>query len=108
MRSDISWVADNVIYGMFLSDEGVIDRKETTIMSYCSMACMDILGTSRRHLLGLRRNGVDEDDCARIVGCVERIAQWAGKDTEAWVRVRDLRVELLDQEMVEQIKIGKI
>ena len=78
MRGDFSWTADNIIYSKFLAKESVISRQETTLMSYSSMACMGLLGTSRRHLSGLLRHGASEDECASIVACVEMIAQWAG------------------------------
>ena len=108
MRADISWTADNVIYGLFLSDESVINRQETTLMSYSSMACNDLLGTSRRHLVGLLNHGATEDDCTKVINCVKMIADWAGKDTSGWITMYDLENEPEGREMHDQIKVGQI
>lgn len=108
MRGDISWTADNVIYGMFLAEESVLSRQETAIMSYSSMACMDLLGTSRRHLVGLLRNGASEHECASIIKCVKMVAHWARHDTSEWVTIHDLKSEPIGREMHDQIMAGKI
>ena len=108
MRTDITWTADNIIYGIYLSDERIINRQETTLMSYSCMACMGLLGTSRRHLFGLRNHGASEEECKKITACVKMIASWAGLDTEGWITVDDLETEPKGPEMHDQIKIGKI
>lgn len=46
MRADITWIADNIIYGMFLPGEAVLNRQETTLMLYSAMACMGLLETA--------------------------------------------------------------
>lgn len=108
MRKDITWAADNIIYGMFLSDEKVLNRQETTIMSYSSMACMGLLGTSRRHLVGLRKNGASDDECNAVISCTKIIADWAGVETDNWITVNDLTIEPKGKEMHDQIKAGQI
>lgn len=108
MRGDISWTADNIIYGMFLAEESVLNRQETTLMSYSSMACMDLLGTSRRHLVGLLRHGASEDECALIIKCTKSVAQWAGRDTSDWVTIHELQAEPQGREMHDQIMKGRI
>lgn len=108
MRKDITWTADNIIYGMFLSDERVLSRQETTIMSYSCMACMGLLGTSRRHLVGLRNNGADDGECNAVISCTKIIADWGGVETDSWITVDDLTVEPKGKEMHDQIKTGQI
>lgn len=108
MRADMSWLAENVIYGLFLSDESVMGGAETALMSYACMASMDLLGTSRRHLVGLRNHGVSEEDLLEVVECVKMLAMWAGKDVSEWVRVEDLRTEVEKRRMHDLIRTGKV
>ncbi|KAJ5220241.1 hypothetical protein N7468_009445 [Penicillium chermesinum] len=91
MSADFTWASDNIIYGMFLSDESVINRPETSIMSYSCMACMGLEGTSRRHLAGLRNHGANDDELNAVTTCVKKIATWAGIDSSAWITAKDLK-----------------
>ena len=83
MRSGISWTAENITYGLVLAEENVVSRQETILMSYSSIACMDLLGyissLPRRTLSEMARS---EEECARIIKCVKLVA---GHDTSDWV-----------------------
>ncbi|KAJ5899974.1 hypothetical protein N7495_004718 [Penicillium taxi] len=108
MRADITWTADNIIYGMFLSDERVLNCQETTLMSYSCMACMGLLGTSRRHLVGLLKNGASEEECKAVIECVKLLAEWARVETSNFLTLTDLVNEPKGKEMHDQIKVGRI
>lgn len=88
--ADFTWASDNIIYGMFLSDESVINRQETSLMTFSCMCCMGLQGTSKRHLIGLRNHGVSDEDISAVISSAKRIAEWAGQDTSEWVTVKDL------------------
>lgn len=88
--ADFTWASDNIIYGMFLSDESVINRQETSLMTFSCMCCMGLQGTSKRHLIGLRNHGVSDEDISTVISSAKRIAEWAGQDTSEWVTVKDL------------------
>ncbi|KAJ6014750.1 hypothetical protein N7540_009341 [Penicillium herquei] len=88
--ADFTWASDNIIYGMFLSDESVINHQETSLMTMPSMACMGLQGTSKRHLIGLRNHGISDDDLTKIILSGKMIAEWAGQETSDWITVADL------------------
>ena len=56
--ADFEWLAKNIIYGMFFSDESVLDTVETELIVYSAITCQDLRNPTRRHLRGLRRFGV--------------------------------------------------
>ncbi|KAJ5288939.1 hypothetical protein N7478_001969 [Penicillium angulare] len=88
--ADFTWASDNIIYGMFLSDESIINRVETSLMAISCMQCMGLQGTSKRHLNGLKNHGVSDEDIGAVISSARRIADWAGLDTAEWVTVNDL------------------
>ena len=91
MAADFTWASDNIIYGMFLSDETIINRMETCLLTYSCMACMGLQGTSKRHLAGLQKHGVGDDDLNAIIRTTKMIAQWAGQNTDDWITVNDVK-----------------
>ena len=83
MRSDISWTADNIIYGLFLAEENVISRQETIshiILEY------GLHGLPRLRLVvtlkDFSKMARSEEEFARIIKCVKLVA---GYDTSDWV-----------------------
>lgn len=88
--ADFEWLAKNIIYGMFFSDEVVLDTIETELIVYTAITCQDLRNPTRRHLRGLRRFGVSLEDVEAITECVKIVAEWAGKDTGDWIGIREL------------------
>lgn len=73
--ADFVWLAKNIIYGMFFSDEGVLDTIETELIVYTAIACQDLRTPTRRHLRGLRRFGVSLKDVEAITEYVKLVAE---------------------------------
>lgn len=93
---DFSWLAENIIYGMFFSDERLLDSIETEMIVYAAIACQDLRNPTRRHLRGLRRLGASHQQVAGVTASLKIVAEWAGKDTSTWLGIRELEPELAE------------
>ena len=90
MQADFVWLAENYLYGMFLSDDSVLTPVETGLISYTTMVCQELTGPATRHLNGLRRYGVSDEELTAIVQCVMTMMKWAGKDASRIVTLADI------------------
>ena len=91
---DFTWLAENIIFGMFFSDENLLNSMETEMMIYAAITCQDLRNPTRRHLRGMRRFGASHKDVAAVTACVKVVAEWCGKDTSSWLGIRDLEPDL--------------
>ncbi|KAH0537200.1 L-galactonate dehydratase [Glutinoglossum americanum] len=87
------WLEKDIIYGIFLADFSVLGPVETELVVLPAIMCQGLQRPTGWHLRGIRRLGVSVEDVEALESCVEKIAKWAGKDTEGWVRVKDVEGE---------------
>jgi len=88
---DFGWMERSVIYGLFLSDHEILSAVETELVIVTAIMCQGIPGPTIWHLRGLRRLDVSEDDTEKVQQAIEKVAIWAGKSVEGWVRVKDVQ-----------------
>ncbi|KAF2143457.1 uncharacterized protein K452DRAFT_297192 [Aplosporella prunicola CBS 121167] len=83
--ADITWLEEAVIYGLFLSDDAVLSRVETSLVVLCAIMGQDLKAPALWHVRGLRRLGVSKDDVEALVRCVEEVAVWVDGGGGGWV-----------------------
>ena len=105
-RPAFEWLEKSIIYGLFLSDHtelsdrAVLNAIETELITLSAIMCRQSEGEgggrspTMWHMRGSRRVGVGKEDLAKVVECVEMVAEWANKDTGGWVRVEDVEDEV--------------
>ena len=93
MRPDFVWLAENIIYGMFLSEDSILTTIETGLMSYAAISAQDLPGPTKRHMKGLRRFGVSREELRAVVECAKLMMAWVGRDLEDWIEVKDIGEE---------------
>ncbi|SLM33686.1 AhpD-like [Lasallia pustulata] len=105
-RPAFEWLQKSIIYGLFLSDHtelsdsAVLNAIETELITLSAIMCRQSEGEgggrhpTMWHMRGSLRIGVGKSDLARVVECVELVAEWADKDTSGWVQVEDVESEV--------------
>ena len=58
--------------------------------------CQNLRGPTLWHLRGCVRAGVSKEGVDEIQRAVEMVAVWAGRSTEQWARVGDVKEEMWD------------
>lgn len=87
---DFIWLSENIIYGLFIGEEVVLNTVESELITYTAIACQNLGPTARIHLRGLRRCGVSLEDVENITKCAKIVAEWSGLDTSRWASITDM------------------
>jgi len=90
MSPDFAWTTEFVVYGLFLGDLTVLNGLENELVILSSTMGQGAGYTTRVHLEGLRRIGVNAVDATSIQSVIEKVAQYLGKDTRGWPRTKDV------------------
>jgi len=90
-NDDWTWLSRNVIYGLFYADDGILGFLETEMITFTAIVCSQPLALPMvNHLTGLRRLGLDKEQCFGITRVAERVAEWAGVSTNQWKSIEDV------------------
>ena len=90
----VEYVNKSLIYGLFLSDHSILLELEAQLVILTCIMCAGYRSPTLWHLRGTRRLGVSEEDVEKVQKAVELVAEIAGKSTEGWPRVQDVRNEV--------------
>ena len=67
-----AWVTESIVYGLFLSDQSVLDPVETEIVVLSGIMMQNLPSETGWHMRGMRRIGATKHDVERIWTCVSR------------------------------------
>lgn len=90
LGANVDWLITDVVYGLFLADDGVLNMLETELMLYIAVLCQELNSPMLSHLNGLKRMGLNLAEVEGVTKCAKIVAEWAGNDTSAWRPVREL------------------
>lgn len=90
----VEWIDKAIVYGLFLADHHILSDVEAELVCLTCIMCQGLRAPTMWHLRGTRRLGVSEDDVEAVQRAVEILASWAGRNTEGWARVGDVRDEV--------------
>lgn len=90
----VEWIDEAIVYGLFLADNKILSDVESELVCLISIMCQGLRAPTMWHLRGTRRLGVSEDDVEAVQRAVEILASWAGRNTQGWARVGDVRDEV--------------
>jgi len=91
---DFEWLTKRVIYGLFLADHSILNTIETELVIVSAIMAQGLRAPSTWHVRGLRRLGVGLDVVERICEIIRTCGEWCGKDTQDWVRAREVESEV--------------
>ena len=90
----MQFIDRSIVYGLFLADHRILSDVEAELVCLTCIMCQGLRAPTMWHLRGTRRLGVSEDDVEAVQRAVEILASWAGRSTEGWARVGDVRDEV--------------
>lgn len=90
----VEWIDGAIVYGLFLADHQILSDVEAELVCLICIMCQGLRAPTMWHLRGTRRLGVSEEDVEAVQSAVEILASWAGRNTEGWARVGDVRDEV--------------
>lgn len=61
-REDFEYLEKNIIYGLYLSDHGVLSPIEAEVVILTAIMCQGLKAPTIWHLRGLRRLGISAED----------------------------------------------
>lgn len=89
-RADFEYLERNIIYGLYLSDHEVLSAVEAEVVILTAIMCQGLRSPTIWHLKGLRRLGITAEQVEALEGAIEKIAEWAGRETSHWPRIADV------------------
>ena len=89
-QADFEFLEKNIIYGFYLSDHEVLPAVEAEVVILTAIMCQGLRAPTIWHLRGLRRLGINAMDVEALEKAIEKIAEWAGRNTSDWPRVTDV------------------
>ncbi|RFU29402.1 hypothetical protein B7463_g6935, partial [Scytalidium lignicola] len=88
-HKEMEWALRYVVYGLFLADLSVISPIENEFIVLASV--MSVGGSpTLSHFKALRRLVISAPDAEAFQNICEMVAQWAGHDTSAWPRAKEV------------------
>lgn len=90
----VEFLDKSIIYGLFLADHSILSDVEAQLVILSCIMCQGYRSPTLWHLSGLRRLGVSEENVEQVQKALELVAEFAGKSTEGWPRVKDVRDEV--------------
>ncbi|KAF2703290.1 hypothetical protein K504DRAFT_444142 [Pleomassaria siparia CBS 279.74] len=69
-QKDFDWLTKNIIYGLYLSDQSILNDIETELSVLCGIMIQNLPRETGWHLRGIRRIGVSMEDVETIQQCV--------------------------------------
>lgn len=90
----VDYIDKSLVYGLFLADHSILSEVETSLVCVASIMCQGLRAPTSWHLRGLRRLGASEEDVQSVEIAIKLVAEWAGKNTDRWATVEDVRDEV--------------
>lgn len=95
---DFDWLATNLAYGMFLSDNRMLGPVETELVILSGMMCEGVRNAQVMHLKGIMGLGVKREVVGKVLGILRAVAENLGSNTADWERLEGI-VDVREQGM---------
>lgn len=95
---DFDWLATNLAYGMFLSDNRMLGPVETELVILSGMMCEGVRNAQVMHLKGIMGLGVKREVVGKVLGILRVVAENLGSNTADWERLEGI-VDVREQGM---------
>jgi hypothetical protein len=94
-QADFEWLQKRVIYGLFLSDNRILNILECQCLNVSGMLCSGFKLPTMWHIRGLRRLGVNVQDAETLCNIIKKIAREVGsrQDVDTWLKAEHVEVE---------------
>jgi hypothetical protein len=91
-QADVEWLQKRVIYGLFLSNNDVLNEIETQCLSTAAIMCQGLERPTMWHIRGLLRLGVSVEAAEKMCDIVKLVAKKMDGRTDAnkWMRAADV------------------
>ncbi|KAK6500508.1 hypothetical protein TWF481_010852 [Arthrobotrys musiformis] len=89
-HEDFRWVSYNITYGLYLSDQSILDGWDSELVVMCGLLIQNLSTVTAFHLKGFRRLGVSNEDVEAVHVCCEKVARLCGVPLDKIPRVADI------------------
>ena len=91
--TDHAWLIEEIICGVFLADDLVLGNLESELITFTSVATLNLQMPLRVHSKALQRMGVSVTDAQMVLDCAEMGAKLGSKEGTSWPKVNELLSE---------------
>ena len=91
-QADFEWLEKRVVYGLFLSDNRILDQVESECLNVAGIMCQGLERPTMWHIRGLRRLGVTKDNAEIVCNVIKKAAREIGgrTDVDNWLNAVDV------------------
>ncbi|KAF2125797.1 hypothetical protein P153DRAFT_369794 [Dothidotthia symphoricarpi CBS 119687] len=93
-QRDFDWTTKNITYGLYLSDQSILNDVETEITVLSGIMIQNLPKETAWHLRGTRRIGVSVEDVEALQECIELVARFCGLRLHRVPKVADIESEV--------------